>query len=214
MSERHRRDRARMIEHDLRRRGVSDPRVLEAMGDIPRHVFVPAAERANAYQDRALPLEIGQTISQPYMVAIMTQALRIAPHHRVLEIGTGSGYHTAVLARLASHVFTVERIPDLQGGAREVLEELGVANVTFAVGDGSRGWPRHAPYDRIVVTAGAPDVPGPLKEQLADDGGRLVIPVGDADEQDLLVVTREGQSWTSESLMGCRFVPLVGDEGW
>jgi protein-L-isoaspartate(D-aspartate) O-methyltransferase len=208
------RERQRMVEKDLRRRGIRDPRVLEVMASLPRHWFVPPGDRRHAYEDRALPLEVGQTISQPYIVAYMTEALRVEPGHRVLEVGTGSGYQTAVLARLAAEVFTVERIGDLQGAARVVLEELGVANVRFRVGDGTLGWAEHAPYDRILVTAGAPDVPAPLKSQLAPDGGRMVIPVGDPDEQELIAVTRVGNAWTAEPLMGCRFVPLVGDEGW
>lgn len=214
MDERYLRERERMVEKDLRRRGIRDARVLEAMRAVPRHRFVPDAEREHAYEDRALPLEVGQTISQPYIVAYMSEALRVGPDHRVLEVGTGSGYQTAVLARLAAEVFTVERIGDLQAAAREVLEELGVTNVRFRVGDGTLGWERYAPYDRILVTAGAPDVPGPLKEQLARAGGRMVIPVGDVELQELVAVTRAGEEFTIEPLLGCRFVPLVGDEGW
>lgn len=208
------RDRRRMVEQDLRRRGIRDARVLDAMTAVPRHRFVPPAELEHAYEDRALPLEVGQTISQPYIVGYMTELLRVEPAHRVLEVGTGSGYQTAVLARLAAEVFTVERIGDLQGAAGELLEDLGVANVRFKVGDGTLGWAEHAPYDRILVTAGAPDVPAHLKDQLVENGGRMVIPVGDADLQELVAVTRMGNEWTSASLMGCRFVPLVGDEGW
>ena len=208
------RERRRMVEEDLRPRGIQDPRVLDAMASVPRHRFVPPAERRHAYEDRALPLEVGQTISQPYIVAFMTEALAIRPDSRVLEIGTGSGYQTAVLARLAAHAFTIERIGDLQGAARAVLEEIGVTDVRFQVGDGSLGWAEHAPYDRILVSAGAPDVPHPLKEQLAPAGGRMVIPVGDAELQELVAVTRQGDRWTTEPLLGCRFVPLVGDEGW
>jgi protein-L-isoaspartate(D-aspartate) O-methyltransferase len=203
-----------MVEDDLRRRGIEDPRVLDAMARIPRHRFVPPGERRHAYEDRALPLELGQTISQPFMVAFMTQALRLRPTDRVLEVGTGSGYQTAVLAQLAAEVFTVERIGDLQGAARATLEELGVRNVRYLVGDGTRGWPEHAPYDRILVTAGAPAVPVALEEQLARDGGVMVIPVGEPDLQELFAITRTGDDWEAESLLGCRFVPLVGDEGW
>jgi protein-L-isoaspartate(D-aspartate) O-methyltransferase len=208
------RERRRMVEKDLRRRGIRDPRVLDAMAAVPRHRFVPESEREHAYEDRALPLEVGQTISQPYIVAFMTEALQLHPADRVLEVGTGSGYQTAVLARLAAEVCTVERIGDLQGAAREVLEELGVRNVRYRVGDGTLGWPEHAPYDRIMVTAGAPAVPSALHQQLAEDGGVMVIPVGDTDVQELVAVTRLGNEWTSEPLLGCRFVPLVGDEGW
>ena len=208
------RERQRMVHKDLRRRGIHDPRVLDAMGSLPRHLFVPEVDRPHAYEDRALPLEVGQTISQPYIVGFMSQALRVGPGDRVLEVGTGSGYQTAVLARLAAEVYTVERIGDLQGAAREVLEELGVSNVRFRIGDGTLGWSEHAPYDRIVVTAGAPDVPGPLREQLSPYGGRMLIPVGDPELQELVALTRVGTEWTVESLLGCRFVPLVGDEGW
>jgi protein-L-isoaspartate(D-aspartate) O-methyltransferase len=207
-------ERLRMVEHDLRRRGIRDTGVLDAMSAIPRHLFVPPEERPHAYEDRALPLEVGQTISQPFMVAAMTEALRIRPGDRVLEIGTGSGYQTAVLAALAEHVYSVERIGDLQGAAREVLEEIGVANVSFLIGDGSLGWPVHAPFDRILVGAGAPSVPDPLREQLSPHDGRMVIPVGDHDLQELVALTRSGDAWKTEPLMGCRFVPLVGDEGW
>ena len=208
------RDRARMVESDLRRRGIEDARVLGAMGRVPRHRFVPPGERAHAYEDRALPLELGQTISQPYMVGAMTEALRVRHGDHVLEIGTGSGYQTAILAALARHVFTIERIGDLQGAAREVLEELRVENVTFRVDDGSLGWPDQAPFDRILVTAGAPTIPEPLKRQLSANGGRMVIPVGDQDLQELVVVTRNGDTWATETVMECRFVPLIGDEGW
>jgi protein-L-isoaspartate(D-aspartate) O-methyltransferase len=208
------RARYRMVEDDLRRRGIRDPRVLEAMAGVPRHRFVPEGERRHAYEDRALPLELGQTISQPYMVAYMTEALRVRPTDRVLEVGTGSGYQTAVLARLADQIFTMERIGDLQGAAREILEELGVDNVRYRVGDGTLGWPEHAPYDRILVTAGAPAVPSALNEQLSPEGGVMVIPVGEPDLQELFAITRVGEDWRGEPLLGCRFVPLVGDEGW
>ena len=203
-----------MVEHDLRRRGIRDPRVLAAMGSVPRHLFVPPPERPHAYADRALPLELGQTISQPYMVAFMTEALRPRAFDRVLEVGTGSGYQTAILARIAAEVFTIERIGDLQGGAREILDGLGVTNVRYRVGDGTLGWPEHAPYDRILVTAGAPAVPSALVEQLASDGGTMVIPVGESDLQELIAVTRRGDEQVVASLLECRFVPLVGDEGW
>ncbi len=208
------RKRRRMVEEDLRRRGLRDERVLDAMASLPRHRFVPPAERPHAYADRALPLELGQTISQPYIVGFMTEALRVRPEDRVLEIGTGSGYQTTLLARLCAEVFTIERIADLQTSAREILDELGIDNVRYRVGDGSLGWPERAPFDRILVTAGAPAVPGALKEQLTPDGGAMVIPVGDAELQELVVVIREGQTWHTETLLGCRFVPLVGDEGW
>ena len=214
MDNRFERARLHMVEHDLRQRRIRDPRVLGAMASVPRHLFVPPAERTHAYEDRALPLEVGQTISQPYIVAFMTEALQVRSGDRVLEVGTGSGYQTAVLARLAALVFTVERIGELQRTARTVLEEIAVGDVFFHVGDGSCGWAEHAPYDRILVSAGAPDVPEALKAQLSSDGGRMVIPVGGADLQELVTVTRTEDAFTSEPLIGCRFVPLVGDEGW
>src|SRR5687768_8529959 len=204
MAKPYERERSRMVEDDLRRRGIDDPRVLDAMAAVPRHRFVPAGERRHAYEDRALPLELGQTISQPYIVAFMTEALRLRPTDRVLEVGTGSGYQTAVLARLAAEVFTIERIGDLQGAAREVLEELGVRNVRYRVGDGTLGWPEHAPYDRILVTAGAPAVPSALNEQLSRDGGVMLIPVGEPDLQELVAISRVGDDWRGESLLGCR----------
>ena len=204
----------KMVEYDLRRRGIRDPLVLSAMASLPRHLFVPPAERAHAYADRALPLGVGQTISQPYIVALMTEALRVRPGDRVLEVGTGSGYQTAVLTRLGAIVFSVERIAELMTTACTLLEEISVAGVSFHVGDGSCGWAEHAPYDRILVSAGAPEVPAALKAQLSEDGGRMVIPVGEADIQDLVTVTRIQDEFTSELLIGCRFVPLVGDEGW
>ena len=214
MDNRFERARLRMVEHDLRQRGIRDPHVLDTMAAVPRHLFVPPDERSHSYEDRALPLEVGQTISQPYIVALMTEALQVRPGDRVLEVGTGSGYQTAVLARLAALVFTVERIGELHTTARTVLGKLAVDEVFFHVGDGSCGWVEHAPYDRILVSAGAPEVPEALKAQLSSDGGRMVIPVGDTDLQELVVVTRIGDVFKSETLIGCRFVPLVGDEGW
>jgi protein-L-isoaspartate(D-aspartate) O-methyltransferase len=208
------RTRLQMVEHDLRQRGIRDPHVLDAMGSVPRHLFVPRAERTHAYEDRALPLDVGQTISQPYIVALMTEVLQVRSGDRVLEVGTGSGYQTAVLAQLAALVFTVERIGKLQRMARTVLEDIAMDNVLFRVGDGSCGWPEHAPYDRILVSAGAPNVPEALKAQLSSNGGRMVVPVGDADLQELVAVTRIKDAFTSGALIGCRFVPLVGDEGW
>lgn len=206
--------RARMVEEQLVARGVRDPRVLAAMGRVPREAFVPERDRGLAYADRALPLERGQTVSQPLVVATMTEALAPRPTDRVLEIGTGSGYQAAVLAELVAEVFTVERLSSLQEHARHVLAGLGVSNVAFLAGDGTLGWPEHAPFDGILVTAAAPQVPPPLKEQLHEDGGRMVIPVGSRDAQELVRVVREGTSFRTESLMGVRFVPLVGEAGW
>ena len=202
-----------MVEDQLRRRGISDPRVLEAMGKIPRHLFVPEDYRDSAYDDRPLPIGEGQTISQPYMVAIMTQSLELKGGERVLEIGTGSGYQAAVLAEVARELFTIERIPVLAERARKVLLELGYTNISFRTGDGSRGWPEEAPFDGIIVTAGAPEVPRSLKFQLRE-GGRLVIPTGPRYTQTLYKLTRRGDHFVEEDITGCVFVPLVGDFGW
>jgi protein-L-isoaspartate(D-aspartate) O-methyltransferase len=184
------------------------------MGSVPRERFLPPGEEHRAYRDQALPLSHGQTVSQPYMVAIMTEALRLRPSDRVLEVGTGSGYQTAILSPLASEVFSIERIPQLTENARQVLKELGCENVRLRVGDGSVGWPEAAPFDAILVTAGAPHPPDSLKNQLAEEGGRLVIPVGDRYIQELVRITRNGDDFDSEDLLACRFVPLMGDEGW
>jgi len=202
-----------MIEQQLRRRGIKDERVLAVMAEVPRELFVRPQDRPFAYDDRALPIGLGQTISQPYMVALMTELLDPQPHHRVLEIGTGSGYQTAILAKLAGHVYTLERLAELSRAARQRLQSLGLNNVTYLVGDGSRGWPAFAPYDRIIVTAGSPNVPPPLIEQLAD-GGKLVIPVGGSDEQVLTLVEKHGDRLIERPSIPCRFVPLVGKEAW
>ncbi len=209
-----RNQRALMVDQQLRARGIRCEAVLGVMGEIPRERFLPPDQRHRAYQDQALPLSLGQTVSQPYMVAVMTEALKLRPSDRVLEIGTGSGYQTAVLSRLASLVFSLERIPELSSGAEEVLGELACENVRLRVGDGSLGWPEEAPFDAILVTAGAPRVPESLKAQLGADGGRLVIPVGDRCIQELVRVTRTGNEFVSEELLTCRFVPLLGEEGW
>ena len=206
--------RLRMVEGQLRGRGVSSPRVLDVMGMVPRERFLEPGQAPYAYRDRALPLAHGQTVSQPYMVAVMTEALDLEPEHRVLEIGTGSGYQTAILAHLSRKVFSVERIPELSARAGEVLDRLGVENVQFRIGDGSLGWPEEAPFQRIMVTAGAPTTPEALQDQLDPEGGLLVIPVGDRRVQDLLCVTREGERFTTRSILACRFVPLLGKEGW
>ncbi len=207
-------ERARMVEKQLRARGIRSEAVLDAMGQVPREWFLPPGQQHLAYRDQAVPLSQGQTVSQPYMVAVMTEALQLLPGDRVLEIGTGSGYQTAVLCRLAAEVFTVERIPELADEAQAILQELGHANVHFLVGDGTLGWPDEAPFDAILVTAGAPDAPTSLKSQLAEDGGRLVVPVGDRYIQELIRITRHGNRFDSEDLLACRFVPLLGAEGW
>jgi protein-L-isoaspartate(D-aspartate) O-methyltransferase len=197
-----------MVEKQIRRRGVRDTRVLEAMERVPRHRFITGDYRQLAYDDSALPIEANQTISQPYMVAAMTEALEPAPDSRVLEVGTGSGYQTAVLAEIVERVYTVERVEELAERARAILDELGYRNVEYRVGDGSRGWPEMAPFDGILVTAAAVTVPDPLLRQLAN-GGRLVIPVGGPPDQDLYQIRREGNSYERRFLTRCRFVPLV-----
>lgn len=205
--------RHRMVERQLRARGIRDERVLDAMDTVPRDRFLPPHKAGAAYQDRAVPIGDGQTISQPYMVAAMTEALRLGPDDRVLEVGTGSGYQAAVLAHLAGHVYSVERLEKLADEARTRLRELGIDNVSLRVGDGTLGWAQEAPFDAILVTAAAPAVPPALTEQLVD-GGRLVAPVGDRALQDVVLWTRKGDEFEKEILMGARFVPLLGEEGW
>lgn len=205
--------RAWMVETQLRSRDISDERVLEAFLAVPRHEFVPAEHSHQAYDDCPLPIGEGQTISQPYMVAAMTQALALGGQETVLEVGTGSGYQAAILARLARQVHTIERYDTLSAGARERLERLGCANVVCLVGDGSQGYPPAAPYDGILVTAGAPRVPQALTNQLAE-GGRLVIPVGDIASQELLLVQKRGSQLSQQTINYCRFVPLTGKYGW
>ena len=205
--------RVQMIECQIAARGVRDPRVLEALGDVPRHLFVPDDQRLHAYEDRALPIASGQTISQPYMVAIMTELLGAEAPHRVLEIGTGSGYQTAVLSRLSKQVITIERHPELARMAGRVFEQLGLTNVEIRVGDGTEGLPEEAPFDRILVTAGAPSIPESLKAQLADTG-RLVLPVGPSGYQHLTVIDRFGTSFEQQEREACVFVPLIGRHGW
>ena len=202
-----------MVLSQLQRRGITDARVLRAMREVPRHAFVPLEWRHAAYSDRPLPINDDQTISQPYMVAIMTQSLALQGHERVLEIGTGSGYQAAVLSRLVAHVYSIEYFPNLAERARAVLQRLGYANVQVVIGDGGLGLPAHAPYDGIIVTAAAPHVPQPLLAQLAE-GGRLVIPVGSVTSQELLIITRHGDDYPQERSVPCRFVPLLGQEGW
>ncbi len=202
-----------MVEQDLRARGIRDSRVLEAFLKVPRERFVPARERVHAYADRPLPIGFGQTISQPYMVAVMLEALELSGREKVLEIGTGSGYQTALLAELAREVYTVDIIPELVDQARWVLKDMGYRNIRFRVGDGGEGWPEHAPFDRIIVSAAMPEIPSPLLEQLAD-GGILVGPVGDLMEQDLVRLRRRGETFNRQPLGRCAFVPLRGKWGF
>ncbi|HXH07426.1 MAG TPA: protein-L-isoaspartate(D-aspartate) O-methyltransferase [Vicinamibacterales bacterium] len=206
--------RARMVDTQIAARGITDPRVLEAMRRVPRHLFVPPALAASAYEDRPLPIGEGQTISQPYMVAAMTAALAPPPEARILEVGTGSGYQAAVLAQLAREVVSIERLPRLAERARRALESAGITNVTVVTGDGSLGYAPRQPYDGILVAAAAPEIPRALVDQLAP-GGRLVIPVGSPGLQVLTIVTRRPDgSTTTEVGEGCVFVPLVGHGGW
>jgi len=202
-----------MVESQIVRRGVNDPLVLEAFRTVPRHRYVPDSMQMQAYADHPLPIGAGQTISQPYMVALMTECLRLKGGERVLEVGTGSGYQAAVLANIASEVYTIEKEEDLLVPAMELLAKEGYDNVFFKRGDGTLGWEEKAPFEGIIVTAGAPEVPPSLKRQLAD-GGRLVIPVGSLYSQMLVTVRREGNNFTSENVCGCVFVPLIGREGW
>lgn len=205
--------RQRMVAEQIRTRGIRNERLLAVMREIPRHRFVPSHLASRAYDDGPLPIGDGQTISQPYIVAEMTAALRLAGTEKVLEIGTGSGYQTAVLCRLAKEVVTVERISTLQASAEITLLELGVDNVRFRTGDGSMGIPDEAPFDRIIVTAAAPGVPAPLFEQLTE-GGIIVIPIGGRWEQDLVRVTKKSGKELKDFLGGCRFVPLIGKYGF
>lgn len=203
--------RLRLIE-ELRSE-IKDKRVLEVMARIPRELFIPAEQAAYAYDDRPLPIGLGQTISQPFIVALMTQALELKGSEKVLELGTGSGYQAVILAELASKVVTVERLPQLAESAKKVFEKLGYTNIEVHLAEKQLGWPQEAPYDGILVSAGAPRIPEVLLEQLAD-GGRMVVPVGSRFEQDLLKVVKKGDRVITHNLGGCRFVPLVGEGAW
>jgi protein-L-isoaspartate(D-aspartate) O-methyltransferase len=206
-------ERRTMIDTQIRKRGVSSARVLEAMAAVPRHEFVPIPFRGDAYADKPLPIGEGQTISQPFMVAAMTEALELTGSECVLEIGTGSGYQAAVLSLLVRQVITVESRTPLALAAQERLTNLGYANVHVHNGDGSAGFPDAAPYDAILVTAGAPEIPSVFAGQLRE-GGRLVIPVGDQENQNLILATLQNGKLKSRTLLGCRFVPLLGRYGW
>ena len=205
--------RERMVKNQLMARGIRDERVLQAMGKIPRHLFIQEALAGEAYNDHPVPIGEKQTISQPYIVALMTDALELKGSENTLEIGTGSGYQTAILAELSSRVYTIERIKSLLVKARKLLAKLGYNNILFKAFDGTLGWKEYAPFDAIMVTAGSPNVPEPLKEQLADNG-RMIIPVGDRYTQELIKITRKGENFEQEDLGGCRFVNLIGVHGW
>lgn len=202
-----------MVRTQLIPRGIKDPRVLEAMGRVPRHLFIDGPARLNAYDDMALPIGGGQTISQPYMVAIMTELLELKGTEKVLEIGTGSGYQAAVLSELSKEVYTVERVPELAERTAARFRELFYTNIQSRVGDGTLGWPELSPFDRIIVTAASPLIPKPLIEQLAD-GGILVIPVGSRYSQQLLKIIRTSEGLREEYHTPCVFVPLIGEYGW
>jgi protein-L-isoaspartate(D-aspartate) O-methyltransferase len=209
--------RQKMVDVQLRARGIRDERVLAAMGKVPRHLFVGDEYQSSAYEDHPLLIGAGQTVSQPYIVAFMLEGLSFDGSETVLEIGTGSGYQTALLAELTRQVYSVERIESLATSAEATLQRLGYSNVNLIVGDGSRGLVEHAPFDAIVVSAAAPAIPQPLLEQLRP-GGRMVIPVGPADAQELKLVRKQGERVVITNLEGCRFVPLIGQhghrEGW
>ncbi len=214
--DRYKRQRVRMVDSQIRARGITDERVIKAMEKVPRHLFVEEALWDQAYNDNPLPIGENQTISQPYMVALMTEALQLKGPEKVLEIGTGSGYQTAVLAELADQVFSIERIAFLASRARKILDSLKYFNVAIRVGDGSYGWKEESPFDGIIVTAGAPDIPRTMVEQLSV-GGRLVIPVGNRYAQNLMRITRLSENLNDlreEDLGACRFVSLIGEYGW
>jgi len=198
---------------DLRRRGIEDERVLEAMLKVPRHLFISRSLWHLAYGDHPLPIGEDQTISQPYIVALMSEALQLEEEHKVLEIGTGSGYQTAILAELAGEVYTVERVAKLLEEARRLLQELGYRNIHYRLGDGTCGWAEHAPYDRIIASGSVPQIPKSLIRQLADPG-RLVIPVGERHLQELVLLRKVGGEAFEEELVPCSFLPLIGEEGW
>jgi protein-L-isoaspartate(D-aspartate) O-methyltransferase len=202
-----------MVESQLVRRGIKDKRVLDAMRKVPRHLFIPEDMRDLAYCDGPLPIGHGQTISQPYIVALMTELLELTGQETVLELGTGSGYQAAILSCLVPQVYSIERHAALAQQAEKVLSELGYDNVVISVGDGTLGWPEHSPYEAIIATAAAPDIPQPLTDQLAD-GGRLVAPVGSRWSQVLVKVKRQGETLAREHLTAVAFVPLVGKYGW
>jgi protein-L-isoaspartate(D-aspartate) O-methyltransferase len=197
----------------MQQRGIRDLNVLRAFDLIHRHEFVPEAVRHHAYQDAPVPIGFGQTASQPSLQALYMQVLDLRKTHKVLEVGTGCGFQTAVLAQLVDRVYSVERIRELATRAREKLDDLRISNVAILVGDGTIGWSRYAPYDAILVAAGGPDVPAPLKEQLAE-GGRMLIPVGGRTTQQLMLVERHGDTFTQREVTECTFVPLLGRFGW
>ena len=205
--------RSKMVEEQLVERGIKDLRLLEVMSRVPRHLFVQESLQHRAYGDTPLPIGENQTISQPYIVGAMTEALDLKGEERVLEIGTGSGYQTAIIAELCRQVFTIERLNNLSRKAQNILESLSYMNIVFKMFDGTYGWPDQAPFDAILITASAPEIPDSLVKQLGD-GGRLVAPIGEADKQKLVVLTKNGDRVSSRGLGHCKFVPLIGKYGW
>jgi protein-L-isoaspartate(D-aspartate) O-methyltransferase len=206
--------RQRMVEHLRMRYKIADERILDAMNSVPRHLFVPEALRSQAYRDNALPIAGGQTISQPFIVARMTELLGLKGRERVLEIGAGSGYQTVVLSLLARRVYAIERLPELAAALKEKVVRLGIRNVSVRCDDGTKGWPVYAPFDAILVAAGGPEIPKPLTEQL-EIGGRLVIPIGESQKsQNLVLVTRTDKGFEERNAGPCSFVPLIGEHAW
>lgn len=208
----YKRKRQAMVNRQIKARGVKDPKVIEAMLKVERHRFVPETDRRRAYNDHPLPIGAGQTISQPYIVALMTEQLKLDGSEKVLEIGTGSGYQAAVLAEICKHVYTIEIVESLGKQARSVLSELGYDNVTVKIGDGYKGWKEYSPFDAIIVTCAPTKIPEPLKEQLAE-GGRMIIPVGESYAQELALLTKINGEIKKKSVIPVRFVPMVGEDG-
>lgn len=205
--------RENMVNSQIKARGINDEKILQSMRKIPRHLFVPEQQRTYSYEDFPLPIGEGQTISQPHIVALMTEMLQLQENNKVLEIGTGSGYQTAILSKIAKEVYTVEKIEHLGLKAEKLFEELGYKNIKVKIGDGTEGWNEYAPYDGIIVTAGSPQIPKPLIEQLSENG-RIVIPIGDAFSQDLIVAQKIKGKLIKKIVCGCVFVPLIGRHGW
>jgi protein-L-isoaspartate(D-aspartate) O-methyltransferase len=205
--------RSEMVRQQLIPRGITDKRVLEAFLKVPRHLFIPEAMRDSAYEDNALPIGHSQTISQPYMVAVMTEKLALKGEEKVLEIGTGSGYQAAILAKLCKKVYSIERVESLSRQAEKIIKELNYSNIEFIIGDGTLGYEKESPYDAIIVTAGCREIPRPLLDQLKD-GGRLVIPLGEFFQQILTTVVKKGEKLITEESVPCVFVPLIGEFGW
>ncbi len=201
-----------MVKQQLMTRGIKDERVLAVFDKLPRHLFVSPEQKHLAYRDHPLALDQDQTISQPYIVALMTESLKLRGHEKVLEIGTGSGYQTAILAELAARVYTIERLSTLAEKAKKTLREMGYKNICFKTGDGTQGWPEKAPFDGILVAAAPENIPPPLLEQLAPTGGRMVIPLGDAIHQELVLLSKDQENMTRRNLCGCRFVPLIAGD--